>query len=152
MIRVQAAPPVHHSWLAERAGLALHSGFMALEAVRGDQIVGMVGFDGLSGSNDPQPHGSVVLHVAVEHPAALRHLLRAGFGAAFEAPPRGFGRVAAIATVRSDNAKSLRLVRHLGFRQVFVGRDYAAPGVDFVYFELRREDCRFIPRALRRAA
>jgi RimJ/RimL family protein N-acetyltransferase len=151
--RVQAAPPAHHAWLAERAGLTLHAGFMALEAVREDgQIVGMVGFDGMCGTNDSRPHGCVTLHVAVEHPAALRHLLRAGFGAAFEAPPRGFGKVAAIATVRSDNRASLKLVGHLGFRHVHTGKDYIAPGVDLVYFELRKEHCRFIPWAVRRAA
>jgi RimJ/RimL family protein N-acetyltransferase len=146
VIRVQAAPPAHHSWLAQRAGLALLPGFGALEAVDDSgRIVGMVGYDGWL-------PGAVCLHVAIEHPAALRHLLRAGFGVAFDAPPRGFGKVAAIATVLSTNTRSLRLVRKLGFREAYRGKDWSGPGVDFVYFEMRREDCRFIPRALRKAA
>jgi hypothetical protein len=156
-VRVQAAPPAHHPWLAKRAGLSLHSGFMALEAVEDGlavcdlckglhgRILGMVGYDGWL-------PGAVCLHVAVEHPAALRHLLRPGFGVVFDAPPRGFGKVAAIATVLSTNERSIRLVAKLGFRHIYTGRDWCGTGVDFEVFEMRREDCRFIPRAMRRAA
>jgi RimJ/RimL family protein N-acetyltransferase len=146
VIRVQASPPQNHKWLAERAGLTLHPGFMAFEAVdETGRIVGMVGFDGIL-------PGAICLHGALDSPAALRRLLRPAFGAVFEPPPRGFGKVAAIATVLSTNTRSLKLVQHLGFRHAYTGRDWSGKGVDFVYFEMRREDCRFIPRALRRAA
>lgn len=145
-IRVQAAPPAHHSWLAERAELTLLPGFMALEAVdEGGRIVGMVGFE-------LGWRATVMLHIAVEHPAALRHLIRSGFGAAFDPPPRGFGRVTAIATVLSTNTRSLKLVRHLGFKHIHTGRDYMGPGVHVEYFEMRREECRWISDDLRRAA
>lgn len=146
MIRVQAAPPEHHPWIAERAHLALHPGFMALEAIdEGGRIIGMVGFD----SWWP---GAVALHVALAHPAALRHLIRPAAGVVFDAPPRGFGRRAVTATVLSSNARSLHLAQSFGFRLVYVGRDYAGPGVDVHFFEMRREECRWIPRQMRRAA
>jgi RimJ/RimL family protein N-acetyltransferase len=138
VIRVQAAPPEHHKWLAERAGLSLHSGFGAIEAIDdAGRIVGMVGYDGWL-------PGSVCLHIALEHPAALRHLIRAGFGVAFDAPPRGFGKAAAVATVLSTNKRSLKLVERLGFRHAYTGRDWGGPGVDFVYFEMRRNECRWL--------
>jgi RimJ/RimL family protein N-acetyltransferase len=143
-LRVQAAPPEHHPWIAERAGLSLHPGFMALEAVDGERILGMVGFDGWL-------PGAVCLHVAIEHPIALRRLISAAFTSAFAPAPRGFGKRAAIATVLSTNKRSLRLVRRLGFRDAYVGRDWSGPGVDFMAFELRREECRFIPENLRRS-
>jgi RimJ/RimL family protein N-acetyltransferase len=143
---VRAMPPERFPWLAQRAGLTLHPGFGALEAVneRGE-TVGAVGFDGWW-------PGAVALHVALDHPAALRHLLRPAFAVAFDAPPRGFNKAAVTATVLSTNKRSLRLVQHLGFRHVHTGRDYAGPGVHIEFFEMRREECRFIPRTMRRAA
>ena len=146
MVHVHAAPPEHHAWIAERARLALHPGFMALEAVdESGRILAMVGYE----LGWP---GTVMMHVAIDHPHALKHILRPGFGAAFDAPPRGFGKVAATVTVLSTNTRSLRLVEHLGFRHIHTGRDYWASGVHIEFFEMKREDCRFIPRALRRAA
>lgn len=146
MIRVQAAPPEHHHWLAERAGLTLHSGFGAIEAIDDSgRILGMVGYDGWW-------PGAVALHIAIDHPSALRHLLRPGFGVAFDAKPGGFGKSAVTATVLSTNEKSLRLVRHLGFRHIHTGRDYAGAGVHVEFFEMRRDECRWIPRSMRRAA
>lgn len=156
---VRAAPPAHLSWIAERAGLVLHPAFMAIMAAEdGDicescrernephgRIVGAVGYDSWW-------DGAVGLHIALDSPIALRRLCAAGFGAAFDAPPRGFGKRAVTATVLATNEKSLRLVRHLGFRHVHTGKGYGAGGVDVEFFELRREECRFIPRALRRAA
>lgn len=146
MIRVLPSPPGHHRWIAERAGLTLHPGFGALEAVDEDgRILGMVGFDGWWA-------GAVALHVALEHPMVLRRLLRPAFGVVFDVPPRGFNKAAATATVLSTNTRSLRLVQHLGFRHIHTGRDYAGPGVHIEFFEMRREECRFIPRTMRRAA
>ena len=146
MITIRAAPPDHHRWIAERAKLALHPEFMAIEAVDSEgRIVGMVGFDGWL----PQ---AVCLHIACESPIALRRLLPAAFGAAFAPPPAGFGKVAAIAPVLSTNEKSLRLVRAAGFRHAYTGRDWSGPGLNYEVFEMRREECRYVPRNVRRAA
>ncbi len=138
---VRAAPPEHFSWIADRAGLVPGGGFHALEAVDASgRIHGMVGFDGWTPN-------AVALHVAIDHPAALRHLIRPSFAIAFES----FGRSVVVATVLSANTKSLRLVRHLGFREVMRGRDWWAPGVDMVWHEMRREECRWLEQS-RRAA
>jgi RimJ/RimL family protein N-acetyltransferase len=146
VIRIQAAPPEHFPWIAQRAGLVILPGFGALEAVDdAGRILGMVGFD----TGWP---GTVALHIALDHPYALRALLRPGFGIAFAPAPAGYGRTAATITVLSTNERSLNLVRHLGFRHVHSGRDYMKPGVHVEFFEMRREDCRFIPRAMRKAA
>jgi RimJ/RimL family protein N-acetyltransferase len=114
---------------------------MAMEAVdESGRIVGMVGFDGWL-------PGACCLHVAVDSPIALRRLVRAAFGVAFDAKPAGFDKAAVIATIRSDNARSLRLVKHLGFRHAYTGRDWFGRGLDFEVFELRRSECRYWQRA-----
>ncbi|WP_242394854.1 GNAT family N-acetyltransferase [Anaeromyxobacter oryzisoli] len=145
MIVVRAAPPEHYRWIAERAQLVCGSQFRALEAVDGDRIVAMVGFDGWTPN-------AVSMHVALDHPSALRHVLRPAFGIAFDAPPGGAGKGVAVATVLSTNRASLRLVKHLGFREVGRITGGWERGVDLVLLELSRERCRWVAHQDRRVA
>lgn len=146
MLTVRHMTPDRIPWLASRAKLEVHPGLLALEAVDGEgRTVGAVGFDGWM-------PGAVCLHVALEQPIALRRLLPVVMNTVFDAPPRGMGKAAAIATILSTNERSLKLVSRLGFREVYRGRDWQGPGIDFVGFELRREDWRRMSRASRRAA
>lgn len=151
---VRAAHPDHYNWIAERATLVVHPAFRAIMAAEsGDtcescrarkephgRILGMVGYDSWW-------DGAVGLHIALDNPIALRRLVTAGFGAAFDAPPAGFGKRAVTATVLSTNGRSIQLVRHLGFRHVHTGRDYAGPGCDVEFFEMRKADCRYVRRS-----
>ena len=135
---VRIAPPEHLPWLAERAGLFIHPNLAAIEAVRENgAIVGMMGFDGWLGN-------SCQMHVALEHPSALRHILRPSFHKVFDDPPNGLGYACVFATVRDDNKAALELVEHVGFRKVGRSRDCVSKGVGLVFHELRREDCRFL--------
>lgn len=131
---VRAAPPEHYGWIAERASLVPGPAFRAIEAVdEAGKIHGQVGYDGWTPN-------AVCMHVALEHPAALRHLLRPGFGIPF----CELGREVALACVLSTNARSLALVPRLGFRFAYRVRDGWRRGVDLVWFEMRREDCRYV--------
>lgn len=135
---VRPAAPEHYGWIAERAHVVPTLGFRALEAVDDSgRIHGMVGYDGWL-------PGAVSMHIALEHPAAFRSLLRPCFGIVFEAPPVGYDKPMALCTVLSTNTRSLRLVDRVGFREVFRGRNWWAPGTDLVFFEMRREECRWI--------
>lgn len=140
MIRVQAAPPAHMPWLAERAQINLVPGLMAIEAVneRGE-IVAMVGYE-------RHFAGACMIHIALAYPAALRHVLEPGFHVAFDEAPNGFGAVEVFAPVRDDNQASLDLVEHLGFKQFHHGVDWLEPGVGIKWFGMRREACRFLSR------
>ncbi len=130
---VRWAPSEHYPWLAERAKIGIRSDLCALEAVSGDRIVGMVGFDGWSA-------GSCCMHNALDAPIAARKLLRASFEFVFTVS----NRPVAIATVLSNNARALKLDLHLGFRELFRGKDWWEPGVDIVFLEMRREECRWL--------
>lgn len=134
MILVRAAPPEHYDWIARRAHLVIGSSFRAIEAIdEQGQIAAMVGYDGW------MPN-SCAMHVAIENRAAGRRILRPAFGIPLvEAKKR-----LVIATVLSTNNKSLKLVKHLGFKPLCVLRDGWAEGVGIHFFEMRREDCRWI--------
>lgn len=133
MITVRAAPREHLPWLAQRARLNVSPVLRAIEVVDGDRILGMVGYDGWTPS-------ACSAHIALEHPAALRHLLRPGF----RVPFLELNRTVLIATVLSTNERSLALVKRLGFREVFRGRDWFEVGTDLVWHEMRREECRWV--------
>lgn len=133
---VRASPQSHYLWLCQRAGVCPTSGFRAIEAVdeRG-KILAMVGYDHWS-------RGSVEMHVAIDDPHAALPIRRPAFAYPFEE----IGVDVVWGRVRSDNEKSLRLDRALGFREVFRGVGWAAPGVDAVIFEMRRDECRWLRR------
>ena len=134
-VHVRAALPEDHAWIAERANLVADSGFRAMKAVdeATGRIVAMVGYDGWMDN-------ACCAHIALAYPGALRHVLKR----AFTVPFRDLGVGIVIAKVLSTNAASLRLVRHLGFREVCRGRDWVRPGVDLVVHEMRREECRWV--------
>ena len=137
-VTVRPMAPDRRGWLAERAGLSIHPGLVAIEAVKDDgTIVAAVGYDGWLGN-------SCMMHVAVEHPAALRHVLKPGFGIAFAPKPAGLGFAAVYAPVRDDNRAALLMVEHLGFKPFHHGKDWVQPGVGMVLFEMRRGDCRWL--------
>jgi len=149
-VRVFAAPPVSLPWLWSRVGCSYTAEFRAIvairdtadmENVRATDIAGMVGYDLWTDNG-------VVMHIAIDSPAALRSLIVPAFEYPFIQGKKGL----AMATVRSDNQKSLELCRHVGFRETHRVKDGFEVGVDMVFFEMRKEECRWIGKSLRKAA
>lgn len=139
-MRILIAPPHHYSWICERAHVTPGPEFRALEAV--DEHWGIQAMVGL----DAWTKTAVALHVACRNPLVMRQLARETFRRVFLDCDKRI----AMATVRGTNERSQRLVRGLGFREVFRGKDYFDIGDDMVGFEMRREECRWIPSALPR--
>lgn len=135
MIAVREAPAEHYEWIARRAALTAKSDFRAIEAVDGERIVGMVGYD------DWTPN-SCSMHVAVEHAIAIRRLLKDAFAMPFVR--LGFDVV--FGRVLSTNEQALRFDLNLGFREVCFLRDAWAKDVGIHVLEMRREECRWIGR------
>lgn len=84
---------------------------------------------------------SAMVHVAVEDPRALRKLAKEFFTFVFVTS----GRKLLLGTTPSNNIPALRLSAGMGFKQIAVIEDGYSPGVDFVLFQLKKENCRFIP-------
>jgi hypothetical protein len=138
---VCATPPALLPWLISRVGCLYTEGFRAIMATDGTKILGMVGYDLWT-------ENAVVMHIALDSPAAFRSLIVP----CFEYPFVQAGKGIALATVRSDNERSKRLCEHVGFRLAHRVKDGAAVGVDTLLYEMRREECRWIGRAMRKAA
>ena len=133
-MNVQTAPPEHFQYLVERAGVYPSPLFKAIEAVDEKGTVhGMFGYDGWTPN-------AVVMHVALDNPAVLRHLLHP----AFLYPFVQLGLGIALCAIRADNSRSVRLTEHVGFREVYRIKDCFGPGIDQMIYEMRREECHWI--------
>lgn len=135
-MNVRAATPEEYSWLLGRVGYTPTASFRALAAVDNTgRVRGMVGFDSWT-------ENSAQAHFAVDTPMALRELAPAAFEYVFHQAGRGV----LVGVVREDNARSRRATKHLGFKEAYRIRDGAAAGVALLLYELRREECRYLPQ------
>lgn len=133
---IREAPVSDLLWLATRARIDITPTLRAMEIVSDQgRILGMVGFDGWAPN-------SCMMHIALDVPSAGRHLICPAFHAVFD--PDKFNLGVAVGVVKSTNKKALRLNEKLGFRVIFMGRDWFEPGVHQVWMEMRREECRWL--------
>jgi RimJ/RimL family protein N-acetyltransferase len=131
-----------YGWLVERAGCDISTGFKAIKFVDDTgKIHGMVGYGNWTAN-------AVVLTIALDNPAALREVLKWGFRYPFEQCGRGI----ALAVVRGKNKRSLSLCNKVGFREVYRVKDGIDVGEDMIFFQMRREECRWIPKEARKVA
>lgn len=131
---VLQAPPEHFGFIEQRAGCVLTRYAKALEAIdKGGKVCGMVALDDVT-------RNSVKLHMAFDHPGALRALLTPGFEYAFQ------DRDLAVGVIPASNEQSVKLTKHLGFRETYRVRDGWDEGDDLIIFEMRRHECRFLHR------
>ena len=133
-MNVRPADPSHHGWITSRLGSMQSPKFFAIEAVDASGTIhGMVGYDGWA-------ENSVVMTIALDNPACFRSLLPMIFTFAFMDLNKGV----ALTTVASSNKRSMNLCERVGFRQIARVKDGISLGVDYVFYEMRREDCRWI--------
>lgn len=133
-------PPVatqrtDHLWLIERTSAALtgYARGIKVEDERG-RIRGMVVYDN-------ETPASFQAHMAVETPIAWRALLPA----VFEYPFIQCEKAVLLGVIPAGNLRSCRMVDSLGFRTAHRIRNGWAAGEDLVLFEMRRDECRYLP-------
>jgi len=87
------------------------------------------------------------VHQYIRNPLVLRHgFLEEIFNYVFVTCDR----IAILGLVPGDNAKALKLNKHLGYHELARVKDGFNVGIDYIIMEMRREECRFIN--LRKAA
>lgn len=128
-MNVRAATPGDFAWFQVRTGYLLPANARGLAV--GEPPRAMVAFDGW------KPN-SACAHVSIEAPGACRHLLTEAFRYAFAAVG------VLVAMIRANNLRSIRLARHLGFRDTHRVRDGWQVGEDLLVLEMRREGCRWL--------
>jgi hypothetical protein len=139
MIVIRAASPEHFPWIAERAHVSITPQLRALEAMdeESGQILAMVAYDGW------MPN-LCQMHVAVAHSFPARRFLRAAFGIPFIELERDL----VVGWVLGTNEKALELDRRLGFRETHRIKDGWDKGVDLVLFEMRKDECKWLRKAV----
>ena len=91
---------------------------------------------------DTWSFNSCHMHLFIENPFVIRHgFLQELFGFVFGDES---GREVAIGIIAEDNKKSLKMAKHLGFKEVSRIPDGYKKGVDYVLTHLRKEDCKWI--------
>lgn len=139
-MRVQASS--NFEWLVQRTGCELTARAKAIEAVdTHGRIHGMVALDLWTVS-------AAHMHVALDSAAGSRALLRPAFEWLFV---QG-GRSLALGVIRASNLKSLRLAKHLGFRDLTRIRNGWAEGEDMCLLQMRKEECRWLQPPQKKAA
>lgn len=142
VVAADRSSPVDREWLESRARCVLSSDWRGVKAVDASgRTRGLVAYDCWTPN-------SVQCHMAVDTPIAWRSLL----GPASSYPFDEAGRGLLLAIIQGGNPESLRMTRRLGFTEAHRIRDGHAVGVDTHIFEMRREDCRWLAPAYRKAA
>jgi RimJ/RimL family protein N-acetyltransferase len=135
-LMVCAAPREALGWLTARSGYTPMADAKGIMAVREGRILGMVVFDGFTET-------IAQAHVALDSPRAMAALVHPAFQYAFLQA----GRIALVTFLDSRNTGAVRLVEGLGFREKGRCADGVALGGDLIFYEMRRERCRFLPRS-----
>lgn len=117
-----------------------------------EDSVGLMAYDdsGIAGAciADSFTVTTCIVHLGVKNPLILKHgFLEEIANYLFLARDRH----KVIGIVPSDNAKALKLNKHIGFEEVARLRDFYDIGVDYVILELTRDKCRWLNQE-RRAA
>ena len=85
---------------------------------------------------------SVQMHIGVVDPMCLRRLHREVAEYVFLTCNRKI----MIGLTPSTNKKAIKLNKHFGFEEVHRVKDAVSDGVDIIVLELRRENCRYLPK------
>ena len=120
-------------WITERTGVRFTDGARGIEYHAGNRTLAMVGFDEWA-------LNSVTVHMAADSAMAVRALIRPAFAYAFWECHKGV----LIGKIADNNYRSKRLTEWLGFTKAYAIKDGWDRHVDFLIYEMRRENCRWL--------
>lgn len=125
-------------------GVRLHKSedFQAIGRVGvGGDLIGVVAYNGFCG------------RVCSMHMAGVGNWVSREFIlAAFSYPFKQLDMLAVISPIAESNHRALRFDKHFGFREVHRVPDGYEEGVDLIFLEMRKEDCRYLDEVKRELA
>lgn len=123
-----------HGWISQRSGLVWVEDFCGIaEKNKDGQIVAAVGYD-------HHQFCSAMFHIATDRPLSRTLLWRA-----FQVPFEQWSYEVLFGVVQHGNEKSRNIAEHLGFTAFHQSRG-AHPSGALVFYEMRREDCKWLKR------
>jgi hypothetical protein len=121
-------------WIKSRAKILLVEDTSGLVVENNGVIQAIAVFDSFT-------RNACNVHVAIENPRVIKH------GFLNEIGRHLFhvcGRSRIFGLVPSNNAKALKLNKHIGMQEVSCVPNALAEGVDYIIMEMKKEDCRWI--------
>jgi hypothetical protein len=91
---------------------------------------------------DNWSENSVMGHIAVQSPIALRDLLPEAFSYVFNFCQKGM----MLGCVPADVVKALKLNAHIGFKEIYRIKDGWDVGIDTVMLQMLKADCKYITK------
>ena len=139
---IRGLAPRDWEWIKLRASPVLCEDTDGVVAEREGDLVAAAVFDSFSDN-------SCLSHIVIEDPFVLRHhFLHFAFQFAFTVKD-----VAVVTGLTpADNKEALRFNNKIGMRETYRIREGYKPGIDFVFQEMRREECRWLEPFKLRAA
>ena len=129
-------------WVKSRTGVIQCEDTQGIVAYKDADIVAVCVIDTITAD-------SVNVHFAVEYPLVIKH----GY---FDEIARhvfeSLGKQRMFGLVPAGNAKALKIDQNIGFREVARIPHGYRTGEDLVVLKMEREECRFAPKKIERAA
>jgi len=98
---------------------------------------------------DNMTQNSVQTHLVIARPLVIKH----GFlDCCADVIYNSLGMSRVYALVPANNAKAVRLNKHIGFTVKTVLEEAYEVGVDYLVMEMKRENCRFLPQQAQQVA
>lgn len=141
-VNIRALRSSDWSWVRERAHPVLCQDTEGVVAEKDGALVAAAIFDSFSWN-------SCLSHIVIEDPFVLRHrFLELAFSFPF-----AIKKVALVTGLTpADNLPALRFNRKIGFRETYRIPEGYKPGIDFVFQEMRKDECRWLASINLRAA
>ena len=91
---------------------------------------------------DGWTHNAACMHIAVQKPMQLRGLMKEAAEYLFNTCKLKM----LIGIVESTHTKALKLDMNIGFKELYRIKDCYADGVDQIILQLKKEDCKYLPK------
>ena len=131
----------HGKWAKLLVEMVLCEDTKGIVAERNNVPIGVIILDSWT-------HNSVQCHIGVTDPLCLTKIPYIVAEYVFITA----GRKMLIGLTPSNKEKAIRLNKHFGFTEITRIPDAYADGIDYIIYQMKKEDCKYLPKEVRKAA